>query len=60
MLAVPPHLEVGEAVEIGVIVEITKIHADFAYFSENMVGFPKRLGEYPTTLRQKHSLPKAA
>jgi len=39
-----------ERVETGEIVEIASIHAGFMQVAENMVGCPKRLGEYPTTL----------
>jgi hypothetical protein len=40
--------EIGEAVEIGEIVEIANVHADFAHLAENTAGCRKRLGEYPT------------
>jgi len=32
------------------MVEIVSIHAVFMHVAENMVGWQKRLGEYPTTL----------
>jgi len=37
-----------ERVETGEIVEIANIHAGFMHVAENMVGWQKRLGEYPT------------
>ena len=37
-----------ERVETGEIVEIDNIHAVFVHIAENMVGWQKRLGEYPT------------
>jgi len=37
-----------EGVEEGEIVEIASIHTVFAHVAENMVGWQKRLGEYPT------------
>jgi hypothetical protein len=40
--------EIGEAVETGEIVEIASIHAVFMHVTENMVGWQKRLREYPT------------
>ncbi len=39
-----------EGVEIGEIVEIANVHAVFMHVAENMVGWQKRLGEYPATL----------
>ena len=40
--------EIGEAVEIGEIIEMANIHAVFMHVAEKMVGWQKRLGEYPT------------
>jgi len=37
-----------EGVETGETVEIANIHAVFMHIVENMVGYQKRLGEYPT------------
>ena len=37
-----------ERVAKGEIVEITNIHAGFMHVAEKMVGYRKRLGEYPT------------
>src|SRR5260370_23170590 len=39
-----------ERVETGEIIEIANIHAVFMHVAENMVGWRKRLGEYPTIL----------
>jgi hypothetical protein len=39
-----------ENVETDEIVEIASIHAVFMHIAENMVGWQKRLGEYPTNL----------
>ena len=37
-----------ERVETGEIVEIANIHAALMQVAENMLGWQKRLGEYPT------------
>src|SRR6266478_4345459 len=37
-----------EGVETGETVEIATVHAGFMHVAENMVGWQKRLGEYPT------------
>ncbi len=39
-----------EGVEGCEIVEITSIDAVFMHVAENMIGWRKRLGEYPTNL----------
>lgn len=36
-----------EGVETGEIIEIASIHAGLTHIAENMVGYGKRLGEYP-------------
>jgi hypothetical protein len=41
-----------EGIEKGETVEIASIHAVFMRVAENMVGWQKRLGEYPTNLTQ--------
>src|SRR6266436_7642227 len=41
-----------ERVEKGETVEISSIHAVFMQVAGNMIGSPKRLGEYPTNLTQ--------
>jgi hypothetical protein len=41
-------VELGEAVEKGEIIEIASIHAVVTHVAENMAGYQKRLGEYPT------------
>jgi hypothetical protein len=38
-----------ERVEEGEIIEITSIHAVLMHVAEKMVGWQKRLGEYPAT-----------
>ena len=45
-----------ERVEKGEIVEIVSIHAVFMQAAEKMVGWRKRLGEYPTTRSHAHML----
>ena len=40
--------EIGEGVETGGIIEIANIHAVSTHVPEKMVGYGKRLGEYPT------------
>src|ERR1700730_13755199 len=37
-----------ERVETGELVETANIHAVFMHVAENMAGWQKRLGEYPT------------
>jgi len=37
-----------EGVEEGEILEIASIDAGFVHLAEKMVGYGKRLGEYPT------------
>ncbi len=37
-----------ERVETGEIIEIANIHAVFMHVAEKVVGYEKRLGEYPT------------
>jgi hypothetical protein len=37
-----------ERVETGELVETANIHAVFMHVAENMVGWPKSQGEYPT------------
>ena len=37
-----------ERVETGETVEIANVDAGFVHVAENMVGWQKRLGEYPT------------
>jgi hypothetical protein len=37
-----------ERVAKGEIIEIANIHAGFSHLAENMLGWQKRLGEYPT------------
>jgi hypothetical protein len=44
-----------EKVETGDIVEIGNIHTVFAHLAENMIGWRKRLGEYPTLSAIFHS-----
>jgi hypothetical protein len=39
-----------EGVETGETVEIATVHAGFLDLAEKMVGWRKRLGEYPATL----------
>jgi hypothetical protein len=41
-------VETVETVEIGEIVEIASIHGVPTHIAENMGGYSKRLGEYPT------------
>ena len=41
-------VEIGEAVETDEIVEIASIDAVFMDVTENIVGWRKGLGEYPT------------
>jgi hypothetical protein len=48
-----------ERVEKGEIVEIASIHAVFMHVAENMVGWQKRLGEYPTLSARSFSLAAA-
>ncbi len=38
-----------EGVETGETVEIATVHAGFMHVAENMVGWQKRLGEYPAS-----------
>ncbi len=42
-----------ERVETGETVEIANIHAVFMQVGENMIGWRKRLGEYPTLSARK-------
>ena len=49
-----------ERVERIEIVELASIDAVSMHIAENMAGCQKRLGEYPTNLRQAKALLRAA
>jgi hypothetical protein len=47
-----------ERVEEGEIIQIANVDAVFAHIAEKMVGYQKRLGEYPT-LSARNPCPRA-